>query len=41
MTVTGKVLVTGATGNIGSAVLDNLGTTNLGLRRERWNSDPH
>ena len=27
MTDTGKVLVTGATGNVGSAVLDNLGTT--------------
>jgi uncharacterized protein YbjT (DUF2867 family) len=31
MTATGKVLVTGATGNVGSAVLDNLGTTDLGL----------
>ena len=32
MTDTGKVLITGATGNIGSAVLDNFGTTDLGLR---------
>jgi uncharacterized protein YbjT (DUF2867 family) len=29
---TGRVLITGATGNIGTAVLDNLGTTDLGLR---------
>ena len=32
MTHTGKVLVTGATGNVGSAVLDNLVTTDLSLR---------
>jgi uncharacterized protein YbjT (DUF2867 family) len=32
MTDTGKVLITGATGNVGSAVLDNLGTTHLRLR---------
>jgi uncharacterized protein YbjT (DUF2867 family) len=32
MTDTGRVLITGATGNVGSAVLDNLGTTDLGLR---------
>jgi uncharacterized protein YbjT (DUF2867 family) len=28
----GKILITGATGNVGSAVLDNLGTTDVGLR---------
>jgi uncharacterized protein YbjT (DUF2867 family) len=32
MTDTGKILITGATGNGGSAVLDNLGTTDLSLR---------
>src|SRR5215212_10959049 len=32
MTDTGKILVTGATGNVGSAVLDNLGTTDVNLR---------
>ena len=32
MTDTGYVLITGATGNVGSAILDNLGTTDLGLR---------
>jgi uncharacterized protein YbjT (DUF2867 family) len=32
MADTGRVLVTGATGNIGSAVLDNLGTTDLSPR---------
>lgn len=32
MTDTGKVLITGVTGNIGSAVLDNFGTTDLDLR---------
>jgi uncharacterized protein YbjT (DUF2867 family) len=32
MTDTGNVLITGATGNVGSAVLDNLGTTDLSLR---------
>src|SRR5215207_8298537 len=29
---TGKVLITGATGNVGSAVLDRLGTTDADLR---------
>jgi uncharacterized protein YbjT (DUF2867 family) len=28
----GKILITGATGNVGSAVLDNLGTADVGLR---------
>src|SRR5215212_2120956 len=32
MADTGKILVTGATGNVGSAVLDNLGTTDTNLR---------
>jgi len=32
MADTGKILVTGATGNVGSAVLDNLGTTDGNLR---------
>jgi uncharacterized protein YbjT (DUF2867 family) len=32
MTDTGNVLITGATGNVGSAVLDNLGATDLGPR---------
>src|SRR5918995_1569557 len=32
MADTGKILITGATGNVGSAVLDNLGTTDLNLR---------
>jgi uncharacterized protein YbjT (DUF2867 family) len=32
MADTGRVLITGATGNVGSAVLDNLGTTHLRLR---------
>jgi uncharacterized protein YbjT (DUF2867 family) len=32
MADTGRVLITGATGNVGSAVLDNLGTTDLSLR---------
>src|SRR5918994_2418986 len=32
MADTGKILITGATGNVGSAVLDNLGTTDLDLR---------
>jgi uncharacterized protein YbjT (DUF2867 family) len=32
MAHTGKILVTGATGNVGSAVLDNLGTTDVNLR---------
>jgi uncharacterized protein YbjT (DUF2867 family) len=32
MTNTGKVLITGATGNVGSAILDNLGTTDPGPR---------
>src|SRR5919112_1006903 len=32
MADTGKILITGATGNVGSAVLDNLGTTDVGLR---------
>jgi uncharacterized protein YbjT (DUF2867 family) len=29
---TEKILVTGATGNVGSAVLGNLGTTDVNLR---------
>ena len=32
MADTGKILVTGATGNVGSAVLGNLGTTEVNLR---------
>jgi uncharacterized protein YbjT (DUF2867 family) len=32
MADTGKILVTGATGNVGSAVLGNLGTTDVNLR---------
>jgi len=32
MTDTGKILITGATGNVGSAVLDNLGTNDGNLR---------
>jgi uncharacterized protein YbjT (DUF2867 family) len=32
MADTGNVLITGATGNVGSAVLDNLGTTDFSLR---------
>jgi uncharacterized protein YbjT (DUF2867 family) len=32
MADTGKILITGATGNVGSAVLDNLGTTDVSLR---------
>jgi uncharacterized protein YbjT (DUF2867 family) len=32
MADTGKILVTGATGNVGSAVLGNLGTTDVDLR---------
>jgi uncharacterized protein YbjT (DUF2867 family) len=32
MADTGRILITGATGNVGSAVLDNLGTTDVGLR---------
>src|SRR5215210_2450914 len=32
MAHTGKILVTGATGNVGSAVLDNLGTIGGNLR---------
>jgi NAD(P)H dehydrogenase (quinone) len=28
----GKILITGATGNVGSAVLDNLATTDVNLR---------
>jgi FlaA1/EpsC-like NDP-sugar epimerase len=32
MTDTAYVLITGATGTFGSAVLDNLGTTDLGMR---------
>ena len=32
MADTGKILITGATGNVGSAVLDNLGTTDISLR---------
>ena len=32
MADTGKILVTGATGNVGSAVLRNLGTTDVNLR---------
>jgi uncharacterized protein YbjT (DUF2867 family) len=32
MATTGKILITGATGNVGSAVLENLVTTDLNLR---------
>jgi uncharacterized protein YbjT (DUF2867 family) len=32
MADTGKILITGATGNVGSAVLDSSGTTNVNLR---------
>jgi uncharacterized protein YbjT (DUF2867 family) len=32
MADTGQILITGATGNVGSAVLDNLGTTDVSLR---------
>ena len=32
MADTGKIFITGTTGNVGSAVLDNLATTDVNLR---------